>query len=126
MNDSLCMSNYMYLYIIHSDTAQCHTDLVTCCSDAKELSPGDWFTPSNTELTNIRRSNMYQDRQPQVVHLRRGNNANGPTGIYRCFIATNAVHIDSDKSVGETLYVGLLILWQWRYMILGSSRFSPT
>ena len=87
-----------------SDTVQCHTDLETCCSDSQELPPGDWFTPSNTELTNSQSSNMYQDRNSQVVHLRRRNNATGPTGIYRCFIA---IHNDCDGSVGKTLYVGL-------------------
>ena len=46
---------------------------------------------------------MFQDREgDEVVHLRRRNsNVNGPTGIYRCVIATTAV------SGGETLYVGL-------------------
>ena len=93
---------------IDTNTIQCHTDLGTCCSDSEELPPGDWFTPSNTELTNNPNSNMSQDRDPQVVHLRRRNDeVTGPTGIYRCFIATNAVNEDGDGSVGETLYVGL-------------------
>ena len=92
-----------------SDTVQCHTDLVTCCSDLMELPPGDWFPPgSDTGLgTYFTGGDMFQDRDPQVVHLRRRNSATGPTGIYRCFIATNATHNDSDGSVGETLYVGL-------------------
>ena len=89
-----------------TNTVQCHTDLVTCCSDSQELPPGDWFTPSNTKLDQD--GDIHQDRdENQVVHLTRRNNANGPTGIYRCFIATNATHNDSDGSVGETLYVGL-------------------
>ena len=50
---------------------------------------------------------MFQDRDTQVVHLRRRNSANDPTGIYRCFIATNAANNVNDGSVGETLYVGL-------------------
>ena len=87
------------------DTVQCHTDLSTCCSDSQELPPGDWFTPNNTKLD--RRGDIRQDRNAQVVHLERRNNANSPTGIYRCFIATNATHNDSDGSVGKTLYVGL-------------------
>ena len=37
----------------------------------------------------------------------RRTTATGPTGIYRCRIATNAVHSNTDESVGETLYVGL-------------------
>ena len=91
-----------------SNTVQCHTDLMTCCSDGLELPPGDWFTPSNTQLTNSRSSDMFQDRNSRVVHLRRWPwEVTGPTGIYHCFIATNAVHNDSDGSVGEILYVGL-------------------
>ena len=31
----------------------------------------------------------------------------GGSTVYRCVIATNAVHNDSDRSVGETVYVGL-------------------
>ena len=34
-------------------------------------------------------------------------NATGPSGIYCCVIATNAVHSDSNPSVGEAVYVGL-------------------
>ena len=89
----------------NTDTVQCHTDLVGCCADGNPLPPGDWFRPSNTKLTKS--GDIRQDRDPQLVHLQRRNNANSPTGIYRCFIATNAVHNDSDGSVGETLYVGL-------------------
>ena len=92
----------------YSNTVQCHTDLMTCCSDGLKLPPGDWFTPNNTKLTNSPRSDMFQDRNSQVVHLRhRPWEVTGPTGIYRCFIATYAVHNASDPSVGETLYVGL-------------------
>ena len=40
------------------------------------------------------------------LHSRR-NNANSPTGIYRCDIPTNAVHDDTDNSVRDTVYVGL-------------------
>ena len=92
-----------------NDTIQCHTDLVTCCHDYREVPRGDWFAPgSDTKLRIWNQSgDMFQSRQPQVVHLRRRHNPNGPTGIYRCVIATNAVKDDSDGSVGKTAYVGL-------------------
>ena len=92
-----------------TDTVQCHTDLVTCCEDDQELPPGDWFPPgSDTRLGDyFTGGDMFQARDSLVIHLRRRSNANGPTGIYRCFIATNAVNNVSDGSVGETLYVGL-------------------
>ena len=41
------------------------------------------------------------------VNLHRRNNAMSPSGIYRCDIATDAVHDDIDLSVRETVYVGL-------------------
>ena len=44
----------------------------------------------------------------QRFDLRRRNNADMPSGIYRCRIATNAVHDDDDIiSVRESVYVGL-------------------
>ena len=48
------------------------------------------------------------DREPQVLHIRRRNNAMSPTGIYRCDIETIAVNdTDVDTITGETLYIGL-------------------
>ena len=92
-----------------SDTVQCHTDLSTCCRYTVGPHRGDWFAPDNdTRLPwNDEPGDIYEDRQIQVVHIRRRNNPTGPSGIYRCVIATNAVHDDSDQSVGETVYVGL-------------------
>ena len=92
-----------------SDTVQCHTDLNTCCRMEQGLHRGDWFAPgSDTRLPfSAEGGDIYEDRQDMVVHIRRRNNPTGPSGIYRCAIATNAVHNDSDESVGETVYVGL-------------------
>ena len=93
----------------NNDTVQCHTDLSTCC-DVHQLSPrGDWFFPNGTRLPFFNESGDIQASfQPQVVHIRRRNPAiNGPSGIYHCFIGTNAVHSNSDPSVGEAVYVGL-------------------
>ena len=101
-----------------SDTVQCHTDLQTCCRVDYGPHRGDWFSPgSEIRLPFYREyiydyiygiySDIYEDRQDRVVHIRRRYNATGPSGIYRCVIATNTVHNDSDQSVGETVYVGL-------------------
>ena len=92
-----------------SNTVQCHTDLSTCCSNTVGIHRGDWYAPgSDTRLPfHGEGGDIYEDRQDMVVHIRRRNNANGPFGIYRCVIATNAVHNISDQSVGETVYVGL-------------------
>ena len=92
-----------------SDTVQCHTDLDTCCRMHDGLHRGDWFPPgSDTRLPFTGgEGDIYEERRSLVVHLQRRNNPTGPSGIYRCVIATSAVHDDSDQSVGETVYVGL-------------------
>ena len=94
-----------------SNTVQCHTDLISCCRSTQGIHRGDWFPPGSEMRLPWRNENgepdIHEDRQDMVVHIRRRNNPTGPTGIYRCVIATNAVHNDSDRSVGETVYVGL-------------------
>ena len=92
-----------------NNTVQCHTDLSTCCRGSVGIHRGDWFAPgSDTRLPWYSEpGDIYEDRQEQIVHIRRRNNPTGPSGIYRCVIPTNAVHDDSDQSVGETVYVGL-------------------
>ena len=93
-----------------TDVVQCHTDLETCCRVEQGIHRGDWFAPgSDTHLpypSQVGSRGFYEDRQPQAVYLYR-RITNGPTGIYRCVIATNATHDVSDGSFGETLYVGL-------------------
>ena len=92
----------------NNNTVQCHTDLSSCC-DTHQLSPrGDWFFPNDTRLPFFNESgDIKESLLPQVVHIRRWYNANGPSGIYRCFIGTIATHDNSDPSVGEAVYVGL-------------------
>ena len=114
MGNTLSNNSYVNLSLVgknrNSDTVQCHTDLGTCCRSVQGIHRGDWFAPGNdTRLPfpNEPFVNFYEDRQLQVVHLRRKNDASGPSGIYRCVIATTAVHDDSDPSIGETVYVGL-------------------
>ena len=90
-----------------NNTVQCHTDLYTCCRNTVGLHRGDWFAPGSNTRLPFYGDDIYMDRQDMIVHLGCRNNPTGPTGIYRCVIATNAVHNDSDRSVGETVYVGL-------------------
>ena len=86
---------------------QCITDLTTCCTNTGPHR-GDWYFPDGTRLpfqtSNI---DIYENRDAQRVEIRRRNNANSPTGIYRCDIPTNDVNDDDDTSVRETVYVGL-------------------
>ena len=87
-----------------SDSVQCHTDMGTCCSGLQGHHRGDWY---GTRLLHPGSGDIYESRLSQRVDLRRRNNANSPTGIYRCDIPTNAVHDDTDISVRDTVYVGL-------------------
>ena len=89
----------------NSDSVVCHTDLSTCCSGGQGIHRGDWYFPSGTILPFT--GTIYLGRGDQRAIIRRTGGATGPTGIYRCRIATNAVHRVTDQSVGETVYVGL-------------------
>ena len=89
-----------------SDTVQCRTDLSTCCSSNQGIHRGDWYFPNGTRLPLPGGVNpIIESRQAQRVELRRtSSTVMRPTGIYRCDIATVAVH---DNGMRETVYVGL-------------------
>ena len=89
----------------NSDSVVCHTDLGTCCSGSEGGHRGEWSFPNGAVLPFT--GTIYLGRAAQRATIRRTNDVAGPTGIYRCRIATVAVHSDTDQSVGETLYVGL-------------------
>ena len=91
------------------DSLECHTDLSSCCSGAQGVHRGDWFAPGSNQRLPFSNEDgdIYEQREAQQVDLRRRNNANSPSGIYRCTIPTDAVHNDNDISVRETLYVGM-------------------
>ena len=93
------------------DTVRCQTNLETCCTGTQGIHRGDWYFPDGNVLpfaTNP--GNIGEDREPQVVHIRRRNNATSPSGIYRCDIETVAVNDDViDTITGETVYVGLYL-----------------
>ena len=91
-----------------SDSVQCHTDLDSCCSSAQGPHRGDWNAPdSEQRLPFFTSADIYEVRGAQRVDLRRRNNADMPSGIYRCRIPTAAVHDDNNISVRESVYVGL-------------------
>ena len=93
-----------------SDTVlRCHTDLSTCCSGQQGDHRGDWYFPNDTRLpipASHQTFTIDESRGEMMVELHRST-ATSPVGIYRCDIATNAVHDDSDISVRDTIYVGL-------------------
>ena len=114
MSQTLANHSYVDLSLVGgdpsgSDSVQCITDLATCCRFANGHHRGDWYFPNGTKLPftapNI---DTYEDRLSQGVDLRRSRDVNSPTaGIYRCGIPTDAVHDDTDRSVRDTVYVGL-------------------
>ena len=91
------------------NTVRCHTDLESCCTDRQGVHRGDWYFPDGSVLAGGGGGgDIYKRREPQVVHLRRRNNAISPSGIYRCDIETVAVHDnDTDTITGESVYLGL-------------------
>ena len=112
MGETLPNHTYVDLSLVGSDdnsSVRCHTDLVTCCRGSDGPHLGDWFAPdSETRLPFMSdaSADIYEGRGYQRVDLRHRNNGDMPSGIYRCFIPTNAVH-DDDISVRESVYVGL-------------------
>ena len=95
-------------YYSGSDSVQCITDLGTCCSGAQGPHRGDWYFPDGARLPFPGRGgDIFEYRSSQRVALHRSINAISPVGIYHCDIPTNAVHHATDRSVRDTVYVGL-------------------
>ena len=91
------------------NTVRCHTDLESCCTSSQGVHRGDWYFPNSSVLAGGGGGgDIYRSRGPQVVHLRRRNNATSPSGIYRCDIETIVMNgADVNTITGETVYVGL-------------------
>ena len=114
MGENLPNHSYVDLTLVGSPAVtpsdhavQCHTDLQTCCTSHHGPYDGDWYFPHGRRLAGYVVGDITQQHGAQRVDLRRNHRASKPPGIYRCFIATNAVHADDDGSVRETVYVGL-------------------
>ena len=101
-----------------SDSVQCHTDLETCCTATQGSHRGDWYFPDGTRLDipSSTAGDIFEARTAQRVDIRRENNVNEPTGIYRCDIPTVAVHHDTDNSVRASVYVGLYTSTGGKYL----------
>ena len=93
-----------------SDSVRCHTDLDSCCMGTQGIHRGDWFAPGSEQRLPFftdASADINEVRGAQRVDLRRRNNADMPSGIYRCYITTEAVHDNNDITVRESVYVGL-------------------
>ena len=114
------LPNHAYIDLRLVGTAdrsvRCHTDLDTCCSESQGIHRGHWIPPGSEESLPFSAdisAGFYEFHEAQQVILRHkrntkwGNIGYRPSGIYRCDIATNAVHNDTDNSVGESVYVGM-------------------
>ena len=90
------------------NTMRCITDLDTCCAGIVGQHRGDWYFPNGTRLPfSSNTGTFFESRGVEQVNIHRRNNANPPSGIYRCDIPTDAVHHETDTSVRDILYVGL-------------------
>ena len=114
MGDNLPNHAYVDLTLVgtvNSDpgnNVKCITDLNNCCTNSQGPHRGDWYFPDGDRLLLVfSGDDIFEARGAQQVALRRRNNVTGPSGIYRCDIATVAVHDDTDLTVRETVYVRL-------------------
>ena len=112
MGQTLANHSYVDLSLVGrpdfggGEGVQCITDLESCCTQRSHR--GDWYFPDGTRLPfatpNI---DTFEARVSRRVDLRRNSGVNSPTGIYRCDIPTTAVYDATDRSVRDTVYVGL-------------------
>ena len=92
-----------------SDSVQCHTDLMTCCTRNDGGHRGDWYFPNGTRLPFIFDAcDIYELRFNRSVNVGYTNQNTSTTGIYRCGIPTVAVHGDTNI-IRDTVYVGLYL-----------------
>ena len=98
-----------------SDSVRCHTDLNSCCTHAQVQHHGDWHPPgSDTRLPFL--SDLSADINfmkfvglRELIYVVYRNNADMPSGIYCCRIATNAVHGDV-ISVRDLVYMAVEVI----------------
>ena len=81
----------------------CLTDATQCCrgSDNPSGTLGEWYFPDGTLVPDGQGASrsIFRNRGPSVVRLNRRNNAQSPTGVYRCEIP-DAIGTDQNIFVG--------------------------
>ena len=118
MNQTLANHSYVNLSQVGSDFSYyyqeypgpnvlCLTDLQSCCSRGQGPHRGDWYFPDGDRLPFTSPFVTIGEARGLWIVVIRRTTPTGPTGIYRCDIATVAVHNDTDRFTRETVYVGL-------------------
>ena len=91
--------------ITEGDNAMlCLTDATQCCrgSDNPSGALGDWYFPDDTLVpdgTDTSRD-IYRNRGASLVRLNRRNNAQSPTGVYRC-------EIPDASGTNQNIFIGV-------------------
>ena len=86
------------------DTAAllCLTDRVACCRGSDGGAGGDWYFPDGGLVPfEFEDTSIYQNRGASRVRLNRRNNAQSPTGVYRC-------EIPDASRTNQRIYVGVV------------------
>ena len=90
------------------DTAAllCLTDQEMCCRGSDGVPGGDWYYPNNGSLVpfgfEMPMASIYQNRVASRVRLNRRDDAQSPTGVYRC-------EIPDASGTEQSIYVGLYL-----------------
>ena len=84
---------------------RCLTDSTQCCrgSDNPNGGPlGEWYFPDGTLVPDgtVSSRDIFRNRGPSVVRLNRRNNAQSPTGVYRC-------EIPDARGTTQSIFVGV-------------------
>ena len=85
------------------DTAAllCLTDRVECCDGG---TGGDWYYPNGSLVPfgyEIPMASIYRNRDASRVRLNRRNNAQSPTGVYRC-------DVPDSSGADQSIYLGVV------------------
>ena len=91
---------------VEDNSLLCLTDSTQCCrgSDNPNGALGEWYFPGGSPVpdgTDTSRD-IFRNRGASVVRLNRRNNAQSPTGVYRCEIP------DASRTT-QNIFVGVNI-----------------
>ena len=98
------------------DALLCLTNNTQCCRGPDNLNGGglgEWYFPDGTLVPSGNTFSIYRNRNRSTVQLNRRNNAQSPTGVYRCEIPDASgsnrsvfVGVDGNSNQGRQTVVG--------------------